>query len=64
MLHGVGDTPAPYAALAEHMNLPDTLVVALAGPLEIPGSGVQDCANIIIDIAMLYGVVVLSLSNV
>mmetsp|Transcript_17593 Transcript_17593/g.38367 ORF Transcript_17593/g.38367 Transcript_17593/m.38367 type:complete len:487 (-) Transcript_17593:208-1668(-) len=38
ILHGVGDTPTPYAELARRMNLPDTLVVAMAGPLSIPES--------------------------
>ena len=36
LLHGAGDTPAPYAALARTMALPNTLAVALAGPLPLP----------------------------
>mmetsp|Transcript_14044 Transcript_14044/g.23761 ORF Transcript_14044/g.23761 Transcript_14044/m.23761 type:complete len:452 (+) Transcript_14044:336-1691(+) len=35
ILHGVGDTPKPYAELAKRMQLPNTLAVALAGPVEI-----------------------------
>ena len=33
------DTPKPYAALARRMALPQTAVLALAGPLEVPETG-------------------------
>ena len=36
MLHGLGDTPRPYAALARRMQLPSTAALVLAGPLEVP----------------------------
>jgi hypothetical protein len=39
LLHGAGDTAAPYAALARTMALPNTLAVALAGPLPLPETG-------------------------
>ncbi|GAX76125.1 hypothetical protein CEUSTIGMA_g3568.t1 [Chlamydomonas eustigma] len=39
LLHGLGDTPKPYAALARRMALPQTATLALAGLLEVPESG-------------------------
>jgi hypothetical protein len=36
MLHGRGDTPAPFASLATKLNLPCTAALILAGPLEVP----------------------------
>ena len=39
LLHGLGDAPAPFAALARHMALPATACLALAGPIEVPETG-------------------------
>lgn len=36
LLHGLGDTPAAFTALAQRMALPQTACLALSGPLEVP----------------------------
>ena len=36
LLHGLGDTPQPYHQLGLRMKLPQTCMLALAGPLQIP----------------------------
>ncbi len=38
LLHGLGDSPAPFAALARRMALPQTACLALPGPLVVPGT--------------------------
>ena len=37
LLHGLGDTPAPFLRFARAMALPQTAVLALSGPLPLPG---------------------------
>ncbi|KAF8060498.1 histidine--tRNA ligase [Scenedesmus sp. PABB004] len=36
LLHGLGDTPAAFTALARRMALPQTACLALSGPLRVP----------------------------
>ncbi|WIA35235.1 hypothetical protein OEZ86_003697 [Tetradesmus obliquus] len=36
LLHGLGDKPAAFTALAQRMQLPQTACLALSGPLEVP----------------------------
>lgn len=36
LLHGLGDTPAPFAKLARTMKLPQTAALALCAPLALP----------------------------
>jgi len=36
LLHGLGDSPAPYAALAMRLALPQTAYLVLPGPLSVP----------------------------
>jgi predicted esterase len=36
LLHGLGDTPAPFARFARSMALPETVCVALRGPSPLP----------------------------
>ncbi|KAF6264330.1 Alpha/Beta hydrolase protein [Scenedesmus sp. NREL 46B-D3] len=39
LLHGLGDKPAAFAALARRIQLPQTACLALSGPLEVPETG-------------------------
>lgn len=39
LLHGVGDTAAPFATMARTLQLPHTAALALQGPLLIPETG-------------------------
>jgi len=36
VMHGLGDRPAPFARLGSTLNLPQTAILALAGPLVVP----------------------------
>lgn len=36
LLHGLGDTQAPFAALGRALNLPTTVILALRGPSPLP----------------------------
>ena len=63
VLHGVCDTPASYAELAKRMHLPETLVVALPGPLSIPETGVQARAKKRVTLAFLFFMFIPSLKD-
>ncbi|GAQ84429.1 hypothetical protein KFL_001880220 [Klebsormidium nitens] len=36
LLHGLGDTCKPFTTLGKRMNLPQTSILALSGPIQIP----------------------------
>ncbi|MCJ1464861.1 hypothetical protein MMC07_003476 [Pseudocyphellaria aurata] len=36
LLHGLGDTKAPFSRLGRQLNLPDTTCIALQGPMPLP----------------------------
>ena len=36
LLHGLGDTAAPFASLAKSLNLPQTATLSLQGPQRVP----------------------------